>query len=1555
MPSFSLSVFPRRLVAALLALPLLAVSSFAAAFPGAEGFGANAVGGRSSGATVYHVTNLNDSGTGSFRDAVGTAKRIVVFDVGGVIRINSPVVVAANVTIAGQTAPGDGVTVYGNRISFSNANQTICRYIRFRMGIVGDAGADAVGIASGNDMIFDHVSASWGRDETFSISGDAAVRITLQDCLVGQGLLIHSAGGLMQTSGGVSIFRTLYADNWMRNPKVKGVNDYINNVVYNWGSGGGYIPAGDSAGDTFANMIGCYFIGGPNSGAGTSPFKTGNLNYRLYHTGNLQDLDLDGVLDGTAVLDASFPTLQIVGTPFAYPAPNSILTANQALQHIVAYAGASKKRDSVDAYMINELLTYGTSGAHIVNEAEVGGTGVVNGGLISADTDGDGMPDWWESAAGTNPALATDFSGDVNGDGYWNIENYLNAIAVAGVPAGAVTGISTDTGSVATDGVTQDNTLVINGTAPAGATVSVYRVDQTAALGTAVANGSGQWSFDYTGTALADRWYAFFAIVDLGGGKFSPPTVVFPVKVDNSAAATPTIGNVVVSPATVLNGISEPFALVTVDLAGTGPVANAAADVFGNWSATYVGPALVAGPYTFTATATDLAGNVGAPSAAYVFDPSATVPAVTGIGSDLGTSATDQITSDTTLNVLGTAPAGATVTVFRDATLQLGTAVADGSGNWTFNYTGTTLKAGTYAFTATLAGGAGNSAASAPLATVIDTTIPVVSSIVRLAPATPSTLSTTLAYRVTFNETVSGVDITDFSLTNSGTGMTGTITGFTPVSSTVYDVTVTGAAGDGTIRVDRKATGTGIIDVAGNAISTTAFTTGQTYTMRVLGSGVWGNAAGGTWSNLPDWDNTWGGIADGTGTTADFTNFDVVDNAVVTLDSPRTLGRLLFSADHSDETHNGLWRITDGGNAANQITFATGGTPTLQVIAASTPGQANPDLSTEAAATPATIDAVLKFPGALTKTGWGTAILTKTPVIPGAININEGQLRFGPGVNFTGAGPTIAVSTQFHVAGGTYTATSDVAMTSGTGAAVIVSAGTASFQKIVPTNARNGLVKVTGGTMTATDISFQRSGDAANMWAFGIVTTGGTSTIGTVGLGTGNSWGNMSVEGGTVTVTGPLYVGYQATSTRGGQLRVLAGELNTTSTLATGGLILGRNPGSNANNVAEFTIAGGVSNISRMVLGYDATSSAGSATVSVTNGELNLGSGGIVKNGTAGMATSITLNSGKLGAMANWSTTHPIVIAGTPATLQLRAADKTNAPFDFALNGALTGTGGFSKTGGGQLTLGATNTYGGATAIDAGTLKVTGSLTASAVSLNAGGRLANTGTFGAGVTFNGGGTLAADLGVVTPMSVTGVLAKGTAGTYALALSSAGAPTAGTAYTLANFGSTTFSAGNFTVTGNSGYLGVPVVNATSLQFLVTGVGASAEFGHWAYLAGLTAGNNGPLDDADLDGTNNLLEFVLAGDPLAAGASGLTPVTVNDAGTDYPGVTFTRRQALGGVTAAVQCTADLAWAALLGTVEQSVTPNGNGTETVVLRSTTPLAVEPRQFFRLQATLP
>jgi len=117
------------------------------------------------------------------------------------------------------------------------------------MGKGGDSGKDAAGIAEGQNMIFDHLSVSWGRDETFSINGDVH-NVTIQNSIIAQGLETHSCGGLIQTgNGGISLLRNLYIDNKTRNPKVKGVNEFTNNVVYNWGGGGGYI-AGDSEGQS---------------------------------------------------------------------------------------------------------------------------------------------------------------------------------------------------------------------------------------------------------------------------------------------------------------------------------------------------------------------------------------------------------------------------------------------------------------------------------------------------------------------------------------------------------------------------------------------------------------------------------------------------------------------------------------------------------------------------------------------------------------------------------------------------------------------------------------------------------------------------------------------------------------------------------------------------------------------------------------------------------------------------------------------------------------------------------------------------------------------------------------------------------------------------------------------------------------------------------------------------------------------------------------------------------------------------------------------------------
>jgi len=343
------------------------------AFPGADGFGRFATGGR--GGAAYHVTNLNDSGIGSFRDAVSQPMRTVVFDVGGVINIKDKIKVATKVTIAGQTAPGEGIVVYGNGVSFSS--DCVVRYIRFRGSMNMPKGACVVVVDSVKNVILDHISVEWGRWDNMHIK--ESDNVTVQYSIIGEPIDPQRFGALFENPTHVTIYGCLWIDNQSRNPKAKASIEYINNVVYNWGVDG--FVGGHSGAQHYQDVLGNYFIAGPNSGKNfVGEFEATD---HVYQSGNYVDMDKDGSLNGRLVADTDFVhakasiehARQNAAVAFA-----NIQTAKDAYSTIVASAGCSLHRDAVDQRIIGYLTSLGKQGTIFKTEAEAGGQGKIAGG-----------------------------------------------------------------------------------------------------------------------------------------------------------------------------------------------------------------------------------------------------------------------------------------------------------------------------------------------------------------------------------------------------------------------------------------------------------------------------------------------------------------------------------------------------------------------------------------------------------------------------------------------------------------------------------------------------------------------------------------------------------------------------------------------------------------------------------------------------------------------------------------------------------------------------------------------------------------------------------------------------------------------------------------------------------------------------------------------------------------------------------------------------------------------------------------------------------------------
>ena len=404
------------------------------AFPRAEGFGAYTPGGR--GGKVFLVTNLNDSGPGSLRAACeAEGPRIVIFRMAGIIELQSPLVISnPYITIAGQSAPGDGICLKKHHTEIRGDN-VIIRYLRFRRGDEMEESQDALWILGARYVIIDHCSVSWGSDEVLSATHGTR-DVTVQWCIISEGLNYdgHSmASGLDSEDSGFTFHHNIFAHNRTRNPRIGStpnhfVNfDFRNNILYDWGDWCGYSGGPDpDEGTININYVGNFLKPGPSTGDGftKSAFLPGGFRTRMYVTGNYMEGYPEGNQNNWLLVEVKKYGVTQLENPIDVPK----VTTDDALKardRVLTEAGATLPvRDAVDARIIEEIKT---GGGHIINsQVEVGGWPEYKQGKTPADTDLDGMPDEWEQKHGLNPNDISDNSKDSDGDGYTNIEEFLN-------------------------------------------------------------------------------------------------------------------------------------------------------------------------------------------------------------------------------------------------------------------------------------------------------------------------------------------------------------------------------------------------------------------------------------------------------------------------------------------------------------------------------------------------------------------------------------------------------------------------------------------------------------------------------------------------------------------------------------------------------------------------------------------------------------------------------------------------------------------------------------------------------------------------------------------------------------------------------------------------------------------------------------------------------------------------------------------------------------------------------------------------------------------------
>lgn len=418
------------------------------AFSGAEGFGRFTTGGRRG--QIIAVTNLNDSGPGSLRAAIQAGgARTVVFQISGTIVLQSELRIRkGDLTIAGQTAPGDGICLKDYPLIIA-ADNVIIRYLRLRLGDVHKLEDDAISCIGRKNIIIDHCSMSWGIDEVASFYDNE--NATVQWCLMSESLnhSYHSKGdhgyGGIWGGKGATFHHNLLAHHSSRNPRFNGsrthgkpdkeVVDFRNNVIYNWGENSSY---GGEAGKQ--NLIANYYKYGPATRATKNRIvEPYDAKGKWYIADNFvfgfPDITVDNWAGG---VQGDFRKQVRVDSPHPF-APVMTHTAEQAYELVLANAGAIRpKRDSVDVRIIEEVRTgtatyggaWGKGSGIIDSQTQVGGWPMLHSAPAPKDDDHDGMADDWERANGLDPSNPEDRNGDFNGDGYTNLEKYLNSLAL---------------------------------------------------------------------------------------------------------------------------------------------------------------------------------------------------------------------------------------------------------------------------------------------------------------------------------------------------------------------------------------------------------------------------------------------------------------------------------------------------------------------------------------------------------------------------------------------------------------------------------------------------------------------------------------------------------------------------------------------------------------------------------------------------------------------------------------------------------------------------------------------------------------------------------------------------------------------------------------------------------------------------------------------------------------------------------------------------------------------------------------------------------------------